>query len=364
MTNRKDVLVVTTPSIDGVKIKSYIKPVSAHIVAGTNLFSDFLGSLTDVFGGRSQTYQKQLTSLYNEAIERVKQAALQLGANCVVGLKIDMDEISGKNKSMFMISAVGTAVILDKQLDNKPVIPESDETLDNVGMEKINVLRKKKEIIEKAERGDLKFNDDVWSFITAYQVKEVLPHLLKKYRDVITNEPSFPGSTEKFHNSFVGYIEALPDEIKLDFLYTGVAEQDGQIALKLSEIIKELHLFDFERNLKLLKNEDFVVQKRGICIATYDKPSYNKKDVQNLHDLRNLIQLTFKERGIHAVKKTFLSSKEKEIWNCECGRVNDTDTFCNGCGRDIFGFKQHELDARTADDYIRQKIDLITEYLG
>ena len=47
----KDILVVTTSSLDGIKIKKYIKPVSAHIVTGTNLFSDFMGGLSDVFGG-------------------------------------------------------------------------------------------------------------------------------------------------------------------------------------------------------------------------------------------------------------------------------------------------------------------------
>ena len=97
-----------------------MKPVSAHIVAGTNLFSDFFASFSDVFGGRSQTYQKQLSSLYNEAIERIKYAAFELGANCVVGLSIDMDEISGKGKSMFMLTAVGTAVVLEREVTEKP----------------------------------------------------------------------------------------------------------------------------------------------------------------------------------------------------------------------------------------------------
>ena len=75
MANLNEVLVVTTTSLDGIKIKQYLKPVSAHIVAGTNLFSDFLGGLSDVFGGRSYAYQKQLTSLYNEAISQLKTAA-------------------------------------------------------------------------------------------------------------------------------------------------------------------------------------------------------------------------------------------------------------------------------------------------
>ncbi len=41
MVNPKDVLVITTSSTEGIKIKKYLNPVSAHIVAGTNLFSDF-----------------------------------------------------------------------------------------------------------------------------------------------------------------------------------------------------------------------------------------------------------------------------------------------------------------------------------
>jgi len=124
MPTPKDILVMTTSAAEGLKIKRYLKPVSAHIVAGTNLFSDFLGGLTDVFGGRSQAYQKQLTSLYNEAIERIKYAAY--------GLTIDMDEISGKGKLMFMLTAVGTAVIIEKEITGKSILPESDEKLENV----------------------------------------------------------------------------------------------------------------------------------------------------------------------------------------------------------------------------------------
>src|SRR5690606_33633612 len=128
---------VTTPSVDGLKIKRYLKPVSAHIVAGTNLFSDFLGSLTDVFGGRSQSYQKQLTALYTEAIERIKYAAYEIGANCILGLSIDMDEISGKGKSMFMLTAVGTAVILEKPIQDNVISSASEEKLENVGLDRI-----------------------------------------------------------------------------------------------------------------------------------------------------------------------------------------------------------------------------------
>src|SRR4051794_2790016 len=160
MATPKDILVITTSSVDGLKIKRYLKPVSAHIVAGTNLFNDFVASVSDVFGGRSQTYQKQLTSLYNEAIERIKYAAYEIGANCIVGLSIDMDEISGKGKSMFMLTAIGTAVIIEKEVAENAILPNTDEKLENVGVDRINVLRSKKAIIEKTNSGSLTLNDD------------------------------------------------------------------------------------------------------------------------------------------------------------------------------------------------------------
>jgi len=363
MANQKDVLVVTTSLIDGLKIKKYLKPVSAHVVAGTNLFSDFLGGFTDIFGGRSQAYQKQLTSLYNEAIERVKYAAYEIGANCVVALKIDMDEISGKGKSMFMLTAVGTAVILEKELTEKSILSNTDEKFENVGVERINVLRSKIEILEKAEANNLQLYDDTWNFITSNQVDEVFPYLMRKFQDTITNEQYNLGTTEKFFKMLVGYIDALPEQKKLTLLYNGIREQPEQISLKLSEIINELNLFDFNLTMELLKSENFQVQKHGIRVATYDKPFYNKQDIQDLNMLRKFIQDNFVERGKRSSKKQLLSSKEKEVWLCECSKTNDIGVYCSGCGKDSYGFKQNEIKPSTTDNHIEQKIELISQYI-
>jgi uncharacterized protein YbjQ (UPF0145 family) len=363
MANQKDVLVVTTSSVDGLKVKKYLKPVSAHVVAGTNLFSDFFGGLTDFFGGRSQAYQKQLTSLYNEAIERVKYAAYEIGANCIVGLKIDMDEISGKGKSMFMLTAVGTAVILEKETAEKSILSNTDEIFENVGVERINVLRNKKEIIGKAHSENLTLNDDIWNFITTNQVDEVFPFLMKKFQDTMVNEQVNMGSLDKFFKLLVGYIDALPEQKKLSLLYNGIREEPEQISLKLSEIIKELNLFDFNLNMELLKSENFQIQKHGVRVASYDKPFYNKQDIQDLQSIRRHIQDTFSERGKRTFKKQLLSSKEKEVWICECGKTNDLDVHCNGCGQDLYGFKLNELKPITIDNIIGQKIELISQYL-
>ena len=122
-----------------------------------------------MFGGRSNTYQNQLSSLYTEAIELIKYRAHEMGANCVIGLSLDMDEISGKGKSMFMLTAIGTAVIIEKE-EKSITLLETNEKYENVGVERINNLRKRREIIEKAEINRLTYDDMAWSFITTNQV--------------------------------------------------------------------------------------------------------------------------------------------------------------------------------------------------
>jgi uncharacterized protein YbjQ (UPF0145 family)/CDGSH-type Zn-finger protein len=361
MTNPKNILVLTTSTIDGIKVKKYIKPVSANVVAGTNLFSDLLGGISDIFGGRSQAYQKQLNSLYDEAIERVKRAAYEIGANCIIGLTIDMDEISGKGKSMFMLTAVGTAVIIENDIFEKSNHSENEDKLENVALDKLKILKRKKTIIRKANSKELNLSDENWDFITANQVYEVFPFLLLKLNNTISNERNNPGSTDKFTKSLAGYIDALPDRFKLNLIYEAIFEESSLVALILCRLVSELFLFDFEKVLELLKNDSFEKQKIGLILATADKPFYNNKDAQNLNLILNQIQINFSERGERTVKRNMLSSKEKEVWICECGKINDLETFCQGCQQDIFGFKQEEINPKKAIIHIKEKIELISE---
>jgi uncharacterized protein YbjQ (UPF0145 family) len=364
MANPKDILVITTSSAEGLKIKKHLKPVSAHIVAGTNLFSDFLGGLTDVFGGRSSSYQKQLSSLYNEAIERIKYNAHEIGGNCVIGLNIDMDEISGKGKSMFMLTAIGTAVIIEKD-EKLNSLSNTNEKFENVGVERINNLRQRKSIIEKAEKRELYYNDETWSFITSNQVQEVFPGILRAHSNTIENFESMQDAYNVFHKNFISYIDALEENKKVSLLYEKIeTENNHQIALYLSKIIKELNLFDYEKNMSLLKNSDFKKQKIGLRIATYDKSFYDKEDILNLNKTKTFIAETFKERGEISTKKQLLSSKEKEVWNCECGNKSvEIGENCGSCKNDIFGFKDSEMKPTEIVKYIDQKIELINEYI-
>ncbi|RYJ38557.1 UPF0145 protein ybjQ [Flavobacterium anhuiense] len=364
MANPKDILVLTTSSAEGLKIKKHLKPVSAHIVAGTNLFSDFLGGMADVFGGRSNTYQKQLSSLYNEAIERIKYNTHEIGGNCVIGLNIDMDEISGKGKSMFMLTAIGTAIIIEKDEDLN-LLSHTKEKFENVGLERINNLRQRREIIDKAEKRELTYDDETWSFATSNQVYEIFPFILRRYSNIIENINSTEDLYNKFNKNFKNYIDALEENKKISLLYDTIENESNQkIALYLSKVINELNLFNHEKNEVLLKNSDFKKQKIGLKITTYDKPFYNKKDIENFDLAKTFISSTFKERGEFTTKKQILSSKEKDVWNCECGNKSvEIGEYCGNCFNDIYGFERNEMKPDEIIKYIDKKIELINEYL-
>ena len=103
-------IITTTNNIEDYTIKQYLGVVNSNVVIGTNLFSDLTASLTDIFGGRSGTYKSKLDAIYNDVMYELKRKAKSLNADAILGLSIDFDEISGGGKSMFMVSASGTAV--------------------------------------------------------------------------------------------------------------------------------------------------------------------------------------------------------------------------------------------------------------
>ena len=362
MAQSKDVLVITSSSIEGYKVKKYLKPVTAHIVAGTNLFSDFLGGLTDVFGGRSNAYQKQLQSLYNEAIEQVKYAAYQLGGNCIIGLSIDMDEISGKSKSMFMLTAIGTAVIIDENFNHNSNLPKTDDNFEIVSLEKLAYLRNKKKIIDLANSDTLVLDENTWNFLITNQIDELFSFLMKRFSIEVSKDEQYPNRDKTtFYIWHFNYIETLQDHKKTQLLYNAIKTEPSDLAaLKLCKIIDELNLFDFSGIMELLQDNNFQIQKRGLQLAVCDKIFYRKQDIEDLKNIKIVIQETFKERGTRSMLKQLLS-KEKEVWLCECKSTNIIESYCPSCYKDIYGFKKSEMNPLNAIDIISTKIDLISE---
>lgn len=102
----------TTPSIDGKRVTKYCGVVAGEAILGANLFKDLFAGIRDLVGGRSATYEKELQRARDIALEELQQRAQDLGANAVIGIDIDY-EVMGKENGMLMVSASGTAVIVE-----------------------------------------------------------------------------------------------------------------------------------------------------------------------------------------------------------------------------------------------------------
>lgn len=102
-------IITTTPSIEGKEIYEYKGIVYGEIITGVNFIKDFGAGLRDIFGGRSAGYEEELINARTEAIEEMKDRAEAMGADAVVGCKMDY-EVLGQSGSMLMVTISGTAV--------------------------------------------------------------------------------------------------------------------------------------------------------------------------------------------------------------------------------------------------------------
>lgn len=102
-------LITTTNNIEGKSIEQYYGVVIGEAIMGANVFKDLFASIRDIVGGRSGSYEAELTKARKVAFDEIKREAMMLGANAIVGVDLDY-EVVGQNGSMLMVSISGTAV--------------------------------------------------------------------------------------------------------------------------------------------------------------------------------------------------------------------------------------------------------------
>ncbi len=105
-------IVTTTPSVEGKRITSYRGIVCGEVISGVNFIRDLAASFTNFLGGRSGSYEDELIQARQNALEEMEQRAADLGANAVVGVDIDY-EVLGTDNGMLMVTASGTAVVVE-----------------------------------------------------------------------------------------------------------------------------------------------------------------------------------------------------------------------------------------------------------
>ena len=105
-------VVTTTPGVEGRRIVRYCGLVAGETILQPNSFRHFLASLTDMVGERSTARESELRTARQMAVAQMEQAALELGANAIVGVDLDYQTV-GEQGDMLMVSVSGTAVLVE-----------------------------------------------------------------------------------------------------------------------------------------------------------------------------------------------------------------------------------------------------------
>lgn len=106
-------IISTTNAIEGKRITDYRGVVTGEAILGANIFRDFFAGIRDIVGGRSGAYEKSLREARGIALSEMEDEARRIGGNAVIGVDLDYENITAGSGSMLMVSASGTAVVIE-----------------------------------------------------------------------------------------------------------------------------------------------------------------------------------------------------------------------------------------------------------
>lgn len=329
-------LITTTSSVEGWKIKKYLGVVTYQIVTGANMFKDMFAGFRDIFGGESSSYQKELARMENIAIEILSRKTIRMGGNGILGLRLDFDEISGGGKSMFMLSASGTAIFAEREKTDGKI----EYTNEMVSADKIANEIKIDSIMKEYEEGTLiiKGLDTIEEFT---RLNCYLPEIVSKY--FVNLEQ---GRVEEQKEVISEYFKRIPHEKLSSFLMSEYFTELKFIDFtRIFDVITATDWFDYEVLGELIKNENPEIRLKGFYLALIIKNIFNKEDIEHLLKLSEVITKACEVYPIQSTKKGLIG-KEKTGWYCmQCGEFNElTVTKCSHypCNANMYGIPNNE----------------------
>lgn len=102
-----NMLLSTTSAIPAHTITAHHGMVISQVTAGRHIGKDLLAGARDLYGGRSKSLEKDLKQARRQALTELASQAQRKGANGVVGIRLDMENVAG---SMLLFVGQGTAV--------------------------------------------------------------------------------------------------------------------------------------------------------------------------------------------------------------------------------------------------------------
>ena len=339
-------ITTTTSTIPNTEITEIISVLHNRVVLGTNLFSDISAGFSDIFGGKNTAYEKRLADITNDVIEGLKKKASKIKADALIDLKVDVDEISGGNKSMFMVTAIATAVRLGKHVYNG----------DGKSIEEIELEIIKSKILKSID--DNTFNP-ASNWTVSYLISQELPEAFEAYLLWITTSRVLPDNWEEAYTAYISNLNSK-DLFDKTISYFSKENRTENENASLKVIFQHV-VIDYFKIIEIL-NSDKGIETKRLCLNLlyhYNK-SYTKSDFELVERSLTKVRDVFPKTSTEEIG-TGLLSKGELYWRCICGNKNyaTANKYCSRCNLDEFGNKAQ---TRNVADVIVRLEELLISY--
>lgn len=105
-------MVVTSSQIAGQRIVKTLGMVRGNTIRSRNLARDILAVFKNLVGGEIEEYTKLMAESREQALDRMRAEAKQLGANAIVDVRFSTSEVMQAAAEMLVY---GTAVVVEAE---------------------------------------------------------------------------------------------------------------------------------------------------------------------------------------------------------------------------------------------------------
>lgn len=265
------------------------------------------------------------------AISEIKSEALEKGANAILSLKMDLDEVSGANKSMFMISIYGSTVKLrDSVLDNS-----NDFNIDQLSSEEVNYTKKRNQL-----KSDLKQANSISSSVILENIYEYDVWDSEISKLVLQELDSANNSRSNEFNEKI--IKTIPLEHIENYLYVNFPSVNKQLWNLTISVLQTRNWFNYNFLIQHLSKQNHITRYRALQLCTLSKDTYSKNDAVKIKSLSDFINNEFdSDMPLKKVSSLVGNKKIKICPNCLAQRKVNNDR-CE-CSANSYGLVPYTL---------------------
>lgn len=300
-------------------IEKQLGVVDAQIVIGANIFRDVFANWRDLFGGETKGYKKDIDKMKHAALSSIEKQAKKKGANAIISLKMDLDELSGGGKSMFMINIYGSAI---KLTENALGSEEWGSSISELSFENVEYFKARNKINRKLVEKNGSFSSTDINLISEYELWN------KKFANIFLKSALKSSSNDGKALSLKANISHIPVNILEDFLDENLHKLSITCWGIILKDLEQRGWFNYNLMIKMLNDDNYIRRFRALKLCSLKKSQFEKSDIKKMNEIGNLLQNDFNHifkttvvSKIIGSKKTYVCPgclRDRKIDHCEC----------------------------------------------